>query len=55
MWYDYLIAGVIYYRSQPEWAVLYSNLPQEDAQAVRLYLEESVMLYRALKEQHALS
>src|SRR4051812_46774780 len=30
-----LIAGVLYYRSQPEWAVLYTNLTQEDAQAVR--------------------
>lgn len=30
-----LVAGVFYYRAQPEWAVFYSNLTQEDAQAIR--------------------
>src|SRR5690349_1187463 len=29
-----LIGGVFYYRSQTEWAVLYSNLTPDDAQAI---------------------
>jgi flagellar M-ring protein FliF len=29
-----LIGGVLYYRSQTEWAVLYSNLTPDDAQAI---------------------
>ena len=30
-----LVGGALYYRSQPEWAVLYSNLTEDDAQAIR--------------------
>ena len=30
-----LIAGLYYFRSQPEWSVLYSHLSQDEAQAIR--------------------
>ncbi|HKI31556.1 MAG TPA: flagellar basal-body MS-ring/collar protein FliF [Gemmataceae bacterium] len=30
-----LIAGLYYYRTQPEWAVLYSHLSQDETQAIR--------------------
>ncbi len=30
-----LIVGLLYYRAQPEWAVLYSRLSQDESQAIR--------------------